>query len=143
MLKSKLLHEQLKCGNYSYKFFDGKLSLVLQEYKIHKSITKAAIKIGLNPNVVMKWFIEGQKGNPNFEVFYLGVARINNLNSEKVVLAENEDSEIVGKKDYTLESIGGSWVYTTFVDDEKVSIISSDLNHLKEKISNKNLPLPN
>ena len=112
-------------------FFDGKLSLVLQEYKIHKSITKAAIKIGLNPNVVMKWFIEGQKGNPNFEVFYLGVARINNLNSEKVVLAENEDSEIVGKKDYTLESIGGSWVYTTFVDDEKVSIISSDLNHLK------------
>ena len=143
MLKSKLLHEQLKCGNYSYKFFDGKLSLVLQEYKIHKSITKAAIKIGLNPNVVMKWFIEGQKGNPNFEVFYLGVARINNLNSEKVVLAENEDSEIVDKKDYTLESIGGSWVYTTFVDDEKVSIISSDLNHLKEKISNKNLPLPN
>ena len=48
--------------------------------------------------------------------------------------------DVIENNDYEIESINGSWVYTTYVDGKKVSIISSDLKHLKEKVSSKNLP---
>ena len=133
-LKSLLLHDKLKHGSYSYKHLEDKILLILNEYKINKSITLAAFNSGFNPNLVLKWFVEGQKGNPNFEIFYDGIKRINNLKDN------TEDLEITDN-DYEIEYVGGSWVYTTYVDGEKISVISSDLNHLKEKVSDKNLPV--
>ena len=133
-LKSLLLHEQLKHGSYSYKHLESKILLILNEYKSNKSLTIAAFNNGVNPGLILKWFVEGQKGNPNFEIFYDGIKRINSLEYGEEV------SEIV-EDDYEIEYVGGSWIYRTVVGGEKISIISSDLKHLKEKVSNRNLPI--
>lgn len=135
-LKYLLLHDQLRYGSYSYKHLEDKILLILNEYKINKSLIKSARMAGINSKLVIKWFVEGQKGNPNFEIFYSGIKRINN-NSEFTF----EDIEVRSLDDYEIEYVGGSWIYTTYVDGEKISVISSDLNHLKEKVSGKNLPL--
>lgn len=133
-LKSLLLHYQLKHDSYSYKHLEEKILLILNEYKINKSLTVAAFNSGFNPSLVLKWFVEGQKGNPNFEIFYEGIKRINNFESD------GKDLEIVDNN-YEIEYVGGSWIYTAYIDGEKISIISSDLKHLKEKVSNKGLPI--
>lgn len=135
-LKSLLLQDdQLKYGNYSYNHLEDKMLLILNEYKNNKSIILSAFNNGISPSLVIRWFIEGQKGNPNFKIFYSGIKRINNKDfSEEKINASDF-------KDYEIESIGDSWVYTTYVDGKKVSIISADLNHLKDKVSSKNLPL--
>lgn len=134
-LKSLLLHDQLKYGSYSYKYLEDKILLILNEYKINKSITLSAFNVGINPGLAIRWFVEGQKGNPNFKILYSGIKRINNPDycEEKV--------DVIGGSDYEIECIDGSWVYTACVDGKNVSIISSDLEHLKERISSKNLPL--
>lgn len=132
-LKYLLLHDKLKYGNYSYKPLEDKILLILNEYKINKSIALSAFNCGINPRLAVKWFAEGQKGNPNFKIFYSGIKRVNNWSAPV--------DEIVCEKNYEIENIGESWVYTTYVDGEKISIISSDLNHLKEKVLNGNLPL--
>ena len=134
-LKSLLLHDQLKYGSYSYKHLEDKILLILNEYKINRSITLSAFNSGINPGLAIKWFVEGQKGNPNFKILYSGIKRINNLED----CEENVDVSDDGN--YEIECIDGSWVYTTNVDGKKVSIISSDFDHLKEKVSDKNLPL--
>ena len=133
-LKSLLLRDQLKHGSYSYKRLEDKILLILNEYKINKSLTMAAFNNGFNPNLVLKWFVEGQKGNPNFKIFYEGIKRINNFEPNDEDLEFKDD-------DYEIEYVGGSWVYTTYVDGEKIAVISSNLKHLKEKVSNKNLPI--
>ena len=134
-LKSLLLHDQLKHGSYSYKHLQDKILLILNEYKVNNSLTIAAFNSGVSPSLVLKWFVEGQKGNPNFEIFYDGIKRINSFEP-----AEG-DLEIVDEKDYEIEYVGGSWVYKTSFGGEKISIISSDLKHLKEKVCNRNLPI--
>ena len=134
-LKSLLLHDQLKHGSYSYKHLQDKILLILNEYKVNKSLTMSAFNSGVNPSLVLKWFVEGQKGNPNFEIFYNGIKRINGFEPVE------EDLELVEDKDYEIEYVGGSWIYKTYVDGEKVAIISSDLKHLKEKVSNMDLPI--
>ena len=133
-LKSLLLHDQLKYGSYSYRHLEDKILLILNEYKINKSITLSAFNSGISPSLAIKWFVEGQNGNPNFKILYSGIKRINSPDycEEKIDVIENND--------YEIESINGSWVYTTYVDGKKVSIISSDLKHLKEKVYSKNLP---
>ncbi|MGX8693867.1 MAG: hypothetical protein ACSW71_03060 [Methanobrevibacter sp.] len=133
-LKSLLLHDQLKYGSYSYKHLEDKILLILKGYKINRSIALAAFNSGINPGLAIKWFVEGQKGNPNFKILYSGIKRINNLDDCE------ENVDVIGE-DYEIECIDGSWVYTTYVDSKKVSLISSDLDHLKEKVSDKNLPL--
>ena len=135
ILKSLLLHEQLKYDNYSYKHLEDKLLLILNEYKSNNSLVKSARIAGINANLAIKWFVEGQKGNSNFKILYSGIKRINNFEYEEVSI-----EDIPLEKDYEIEHIGSSWVYTTDVDGSKLSIISSDLDHLKEKVLNKNLP---
>ena len=149
-LKSLLLHDQLKHDNYSYKHLENKILLILNEYKINKSLTMSAFNNGINPNLALKWFVEGQKGNPNFEIFYQGIKRINSFGFDgKDLESIDEGHEIesdgkdlkVANPDYEIEYVGGSWVYRTYTDGNRISIISSDLKHLKEKVSNRNLPL--
>lgn len=132
-LKSKLLHEQLKYGNYSYKNLEKEILLILNEYKINRSITKSASNLGISRTVAIKWYIEGQKGNSNFRLLSSGIMNINNRG--------NVVKDEVAGKDYELVNSDGSWIYSTFVEGEKISIISSDLEHLKERIIEKNLPL--
>ena len=142
-LKSLLLHEQLKYGNYSYKHLEEKILLILNEYKNNNSLVKSAKIAGINSDLAVKWFVEGQKGNSNFKILYSGIKRFNGfefLEEEMDSLVEDE-IDVPLEKDYKIEHIGNSWVYTTDVDGNKLSIISSDLDHLKEKISDKNLPL--
>lgn len=131
-LKSLLLHSKLKYGNYSYKHLEDKILLILNEYKINNSITLSAFNNGINPSLAIKWFVEGQKGNPNFKTFYSGIKRVNNW--------PDVEEEIVYEKKYDIEHMGNSWVYTTYVDDKKLSIISSDWDHLREKVLSKDLP---
>ena len=110
----------------------------------------AAFNNGINPNLALKWFVEGQKGNPKFEIFYQGIKRINSFGSDGKDLesidgaheieSDGKDLEVT-IPDYEIEYIGGSWVYRTYIDGNRISIISSDLKHLKEKVSNRNLPI--
>ncbi|WP_298517792.1 hypothetical protein [uncultured Methanobrevibacter sp.] len=108
--------------------------LVLNEYNLHNSIVKAAFNVGVDLRLVMKWFIEGQKGNPDFKNFYLTIMKSNGLNFD---LDYDKTLEI---PEYEIKSVDGSWIYTASIDGEKVSVISSDYEQLKMRISEKNLP---
>ena len=134
-LKSKLLHEQLKYGNYKFKSFKNESLLVLGVYRKHKSIFKAASSVGIDKNLAVRWFIQGQFGNPQFKDFYLGIKRINAF---KPIEVPYEAEEV--KKDYILSEFEDAWTYSTVVDGEKISIISSDLDNLKAKVQARNLP---
>ncbi|WP_406536313.1 hypothetical protein [Methanobrevibacter sp.] len=134
-LKSKLLHEQLKYGNYKFRNFRSESLLVLGAYRKYKSIFKAASAVGINRNLVIKWFIQGQFGNPHYRDFYLGIQRINGFEPIEV---PDEVEEV--KKDYILSEFDDAWTYTTFVDGKKISIISGNLDNLKAKIQAKDLP---
>ncbi len=132
-LKSKLLHDKLKYDNYSYRDLEKDILLILNEYKIHKSIARSASNLGISRTVAVRWYIEGQRGNPNFKLLSSGIQNINNRGNRT-------DYEIVGKE-YEIVNSNGSWIYNALVDGEKISVISSDLDHLKERIMEKNLPL--
>ena len=149
-LKSLLLHDQLKHDNYSYKHLENKILLILNEYQINKSLTMSAFNNGINPDLALKWFVEGQKGNPKFEIFYQGIKRINSFGfdgKDLESMGEAHEIESDGKDlevnipDYEIESFGDSWIYRTYLDGNRISVISSDLKHLKEKVSNRNLPI--
>ena len=131
-LKSLLIHDQLKYGSYPFKSLEGKMLQILLEYKSNKSLIKSAKAVGIDSTLAIKWFIRGQRGDSNFKILYSGINKINNWSAP--------EEEIVLKKDYEIKQVGGSWIYTTYVDDEKISVISSDFDNLKEKVSNKNLP---
>lgn len=53
-LKSKLRHQQLKYGTYSFNKVNKELLLVLDAYKNHKSIFKAASSVGVNKDMAIK-----------------------------------------------------------------------------------------
>ncbi len=140
ILKSKLVHEQLKYGNYPFLDFSREISQLVIEYAKHNSIFKAASILGLNPYVVMKWFIQGQRGNPKFRSFYLRISYINRrLNGEVIPQIEEIIPEF--KEHYDISHHGNAWCYTTYVDGEKVAIISGDLENLKKKVKSRELPL--
>ena len=137
-LKSKLLHEQLKHGNYPFKNFKRESLHILSEYRIHKSIFKATLNVGISYNVAIKWFIQGQMGNPHFRDFYSGISRINNNKSLPV---EDETSKITDfEDDFKISKYGDGWSYTTYVDGKKVFLISNELDSLKKKIADRKLP---
>ena len=138
-LKSKLRHEQLKYRNYPFKKFKYGLALVLDAYKTHKSIFKAASSVGIDKNIAMKWFIQGMNGDPEFRDFYLTINKINGFKPQ--VLKGDGIQVEETKKEYDIVQIADSWVYTTHVDGEKVSIISGDSDQLKQKVKDRNLPL--
>ena len=138
-LRSKLRHEQLRSGAYSFKKSKKELLLVLDAYRTHKSIFKAASSVGVDKDIAMKWFIQGMDGDPEFREFYL---MINEINGFKPQIRQDVRSQIEEIKNaYELSQIEGSWVYTTQMDGEKISIISGDLDNLRQKVKDRNLPL--
>lgn len=145
-LKSRLIHEQLKCGSYPFKNFKRESLKILKEYKHQKSIFKAASNLGINYNLAVKWFIQGQLGNPQFRDFYSGVYRINNSDADVSFNQHGVTEEIAPQVnelegDYKISQYGDGWSYTTYVDGEKIFIISDELDTLKKKIIDKHLPL--
>lgn len=139
-LKSILLHEQLKCGRYSFKNFKRQSSRLIGEYKYHKSLFKAASNVGINYKTAIKWFIQGQLGNPQFSDFSRAISRLNN---EVSIESPDTDEKAAPKIDggYKISEYGDGWSYTTYVDGEKIFIISNELDSLKRKIIDRNLPL--
>ena len=130
-LKSILRHEQLKHGDFRLMHSRRVMNLALKEYSDNKSLIKSAINLGLGKYDLISAYIEGQIGNPEFRQFYVEINKFNDENFEI-----KDDS----KKDYTLENDGSCWIYSTEIDGEKVSLISSDYGRLCEKIKERDLP---
>ena len=108
-LKSLLLHDQLKHDNYSYKHLENKILLILNEYKINRSLTVSAFNSGINPNLVLKWFVEGQKGNPNFEIFYKGIKRINSFGFDEEELEDTNNNYEIESDEEELEDTNNDY----------------------------------
>ena len=143
-LKSKLLHEQLRYGSYPFNSYRREMSRVLNVYHRYNSIFKAASALGLNKSMVMNWYVQGQMGNLKYRSFYLRVNHINNLkNSADEIPAENtvEKADVETPDGFRISPYGDGWSYTTYVDGEKIFIISGDLENLKSKIRSRSLPL--
>ncbi len=143
-LKSQLIHEQLKHGYYSSQYFKRYSLTVLNEYKTHRSFFKAASIIKIPLWEIMTWYIQGQRGNPKFRNFYLAVEDINRQNPKDNV-AENVISNVKNDfkpdEEYIISKYGDGWSYKTYIDGEKIFIISNELETLKMKVKNKHLPL--
>lgn len=143
-LKSKLLHEQLKYGNYNFKYFNKHSQLILNDYVHTKSLFKSSLNLGINYHDVCNWFVQGQLGNPTFKEFYRVISNINNINnlnddSNEPVEEIPVENPIEGE--YEISPYGDGWSYKTFKNGEKIFLISSDLDKLKDKVRSKHLPL--
>lgn len=145
-LKSILIHEQIKYDNYSFDYFQ-KYSSILREYRKHKSLYKSSLIVGINYEDVMNWYIQGQLNNPIFKEFSTSINKINEGNVEKDN-SNNENEEChqilnkdIGEGTYKISQYGDGWSYKTFIDGEKIFIISNDLENLKKKVKSKHLPL--
>ena len=142
-LKSRLMHEQLKYGNYSYGCLRKHSQLLLNEYRNENILYKSASRIGMDYSDVLTWYFQGQLGNPVFKGFYQSINRINkNQVSEDIEIEEDEipeDNSIEGE--YVISQYGDGWSYKTFIDGEKIFLISDDLKKLKDKVRFKHLPL--
>ncbi len=143
-LKSQLIHEQLKSGSYLSENFKRYQLDVLREYKTHKSFFKVSSIVGISQKEIMDWYIQGQMGNPNFRGFFLAVNDINNEGTQKEV--DNEPVADIGLSEfndgeYVISQYGDGWSYKTYVDGEKIFIISNDLDTLKKKVRDRHLPL--
>lgn len=146
-LQSKLIHDQLKYGTYHFGYFKKYLS-VISEYKKLKSFFKVSNVLNISQNEMINWYIEGQMGNIQFRSFYLA---IEGINKGKIVFANENGTEVEEEiapedlvnegKGYVISHYGDGWSYKTFIDGEKIFIISNELKTLKEKIRSKNLPL--
>lgn len=146
-LQSKLIHDQLKYGTYHFGYFKKYLS-VISEYKKLKSFFKVSNVLNISQNEMINWYIEGQMGNIQFRSFYLA---IEGINKGKIVFANENGTEVEEEiapenlvneeKDYVISHYGDGWSYKTFIDGEKIFIISNELKTLKDKVKSKNLPL--
>ena len=128
--------------------------MILEEYKKHNSIWKASSIVGIDYNLAIKWYIQGQCGNPQFRGFYLAVNKsygdfvqennkeINNYaaagENKEIAIDKNPDEF---EEDFIISQYGDGWSYKTFIDGEKIFLISNDLETLKKKVKSKNLPL--
>ena len=142
-LRSRLHQKQLEHGIYSFGYSKKEMLNVLNAYKTHKSIFKAASSVDVDGNVAMKWYSEGMRGNPVFRGFYLAIMDINDDSSLDVAVESDDPVAAVNEfeEDYRISQYGDGWSYTTYVDGEKIFIISNELETLKDKIRAKNLPL--
>lgn len=146
-LKSKLLKEQLKYNNYSFEYFKKYSNLIINEYKQDKSLLKAALNIGIDQQDVLNWYIQGQLGNPIFRSFYLTIEKINNNekpqnpNVEDNEMSQETSAENTLDGEFIISQYGDGWSYKTFINGEKIFIISNNLDDLKKKIKSKHLPL--
>ena len=137
-LKSKLRHEQLKYGVYPFNKFKGELLLVLDAYRTHKSIFKAASSVGVDKDIAMKWFVQGMAGDSEFREYFLTINRINGFKTD---IPQEAIPKAEEKKAYDISQSGNAWIYTTDLNGEKLSIISGDLDQLMQKVRDRNLPL--
>ncbi len=142
-LKSVLINEQLKSNSYSFNRTEKYLLKILHEYKQHKSLFKASLNQHIDLNIIMKCYIQGQMGNPKFRGFFLAINELND--GSEINIIEN-DSQITKTDEieigeYKISEYGDGWSYTTYVDGEKIFIISNELDSLKSKVKNKHLPL--
>jgi hypothetical protein len=142
-LKLKLIKEQFKNNNFPSVYSEKYLLEVLSEYKKHKSIFKAASNVNIDQNIVMDCYIQGLNGNPKFRGFSLAINEINNdnevnINDENSKAIKNNEINVEGCK---ISQYGDGWSYTTYVDGEKIFIISNELDDLKKKVKDQNLPL--
>ena len=142
-LKSRLVHEQLKSGNFSFDYSQKYLHRILHEYKKYKSLIKAANIVGIDYNIVMDWYIGGQRTDSVYHGFYLAVNDINGCSIKTGAISEM--SEKVNEKDfggdYLISEYGDGWSYKTYINGEKIFIISNDLKTLKKKVKDKHLPI--
>lgn len=158
ILKSKLLHEQLKHGNYSFEHYRKYFWLVLNDYVKSKSLFKASQNVGIDYNVVMSWFFQGQCDNPNFKRFYMAVNKVNqnleveNISKQPEILSEDNISkkpeptldckaDELPDEEYVISEYGDGFSYKTYIDGEKIFLIADDLESLKKKVKSKHLPL--
>ena len=115
-LKSKLHQKQLEHGIYSFGYSKKEMLNVLNAYKTHKSIFKAASSVGVDGNVAMKWYSEGVCGNPTFRGFYLAITDIND-DSNLDAAVESDDPVVKVNEfegDYRISQYGDGWSYTTY-----------------------------
>lgn len=143
-LKSKLVCEQLKRGNYPFGYFKKYSLTVLNEYKKHGSFFKTAAVLGISQKEIMNWYIQGQMGNPLFRGFYLAINDINNNeDNEKLPPAQEKiiQENIPEEGEYQISRYGDGWSYRTYIDGEKIFIISNELETLKKKVKNQKLPI--
>ena len=142
-LKSRLLHEQLRYDNYSFTYFHKYSKLILDEYKQHKSLFKSSSNLGIDYENVLEWYFQGQLGNSVFADFYNDINRINqfevHVKDEKDIKTATPEERIDGE--YEISQYGDGWSYKTFIDGEKVFLISGNLDKLKDKVKSKRLPL--
>ena len=163
-LRSLLVRNQLKYGTYPFGQFK-KYLLVISEYRKFKSFFKVASSVGVSQRELMSWYVRGQLGDPKFRVFYLA---INDINNNKTITLHNnvpdDDIKVDVEDDavpeepaseddavpeepanedegYIISQYGDGWSYKTFIDGEKIFLISNDLDNLKKKVKAKHLPL--
>lgn len=147
-LKSKLIHEQIRHGTYHFGYFK-KFLLVINEYKKHHSFFKVSSVVDVSQQELIRWYVQGQLGNPRFRGFYLAIKDIDNakamedpINDDSQDCDENAPESIAhDEKDYIISQYGDGWSYKTFIDGEKIFLISNDLDNLKKKVKAKRLPL--
>lgn len=82
-LKSLLIHDQLKYGTYHFGRLD-KFLQAISEYKKLNSFFKVADTVDISQKELIRWYIQGQLGNPKFRIFYLAIRDINNTNTQGV-----------------------------------------------------------
>ena len=144
-LKSKLFREQLKYGNYSFGYFEKYAKLLLNDYKQTGSLLKSSLNVGLGQLDALNWYVQGQMGNELFRQFSLEIDGINNIAVPKEKIVEEATREIFSETssdgDYTISQYGDGWSYKTFNNGEKIFLISSDLDKLKDKVKSRHLPL--
>ncbi len=143
-LRSQLIHEQLKHGAYNFSYF-RKFLIVINEYKKLRSFFKVAFVVDITQHELIQWYVRGQTGNPKFRGFYLAINAINNQNDVRqdvIVDEEIPQDEFSGEDgEFIISQYGDGWSYKTFIDGEKIFIISNELKTLKEKVKAKRLPL--
>lgn len=147
-LKSKLFHEQLKLGQYSFEFHRKYMGLILNEYKKTGSLVKSSEIVGIDYEIVFKWYFQGLSENPNYRNFYLTVRGIGDLSTESSPIETNVEtlesspiSNALEDGEYVISKYGDGWSYKTYVDGEKIFIISNELETLEKKVKDKRLPI--
>lgn len=144
-LKSKLLHVQLKYDNYSFGFFEKYSGLILNEYMKSGSLLKSASNVGIGQMDALNWYVQGQMGIEIFREFSREVNRINNIIVTKDEIIEEVPQEVLNETcpegEYIISEYGDGWSYKTFKNGEKIFLISSDLEKLKDKVKSNHLPL--
>lgn len=148
-LKSKLFHEQLKLGQFSFKFQRKYMYLILNEYKKTNSLVKSAEIVGIDYELVFKWYFQGLCDNLYYKDFYLAVQEIGNFSTKSSTFKTGTDETIesapiyntIGEEEYIVSRYGDGWSYKTYVDGEKIFIISNEIETLKKKVKDKRLPI--